>query len=242
MDLSEMIYKRKSCRSYTGVPVSDQIISQIEGFCGTVKPLYDGIRVKFDLVAREQVRCFLPWTTPQLIAVFSEKKQGWLENAGFMAQQLDLYMQGLGLGVCWLGMGKLGSTASAEIRETGMEFVILLAFGEPKGSPWREISGFKRKSLDEIADSYDERLEPARLAPSSVNSQPWYFVHNASGFDVYCNHRGFIPSKMLSSMNCIDIGIALAHMYISNPNTFSFHIRNDVSEVKGRRYIGSFDI
>ncbi|MBQ5814049.1 MAG: hypothetical protein IIW34_07870, partial [Clostridia bacterium] len=60
MDLSEMIYKRKSCRSYTGVPVSDQIISQIEGFCGTVKPLYDGIRVKFDLVAREQVRCFLP--------------------------------------------------------------------------------------------------------------------------------------------------------------------------------------
>jgi len=242
MDLSEMIYKRKSCRSYTGVPVSDKIISQIEGFCGTVKSLYDGIRVKFDLVAREQVRCFLPWTTPQLIAVFSEKKQGWLENAGFMAQQLDLYLQKLGLGVCWLGMGKLGSTASAEIRETGMEFVILLAFGEPKGSPWREVSGFKRKSLDEIADKHDIRLEAARLAPSSVNCQPWYFVHNANGFHVYCKGQGLIPTKMLSSMNRIDIGIALCHMYISNPDSFNYYISNSAPEVKGHRYIGSFDI
>ena len=49
----------------------------------------------------------------------------------------------------------------------------------------RDIDGFKRKALLEISDNCDERLRVAQLAPSAINSQPWYFKHSDDGFDVY---------------------------------------------------------
>ena len=41
------------------------------------------------------------------------------------------------------------------------------------------------KRLSKISDIEDERLIPAQLAPSAINSQPWYFKHTSDGFDVY---------------------------------------------------------
>lgn len=223
MSLSEMIYRRKSTRSFTGVSVDDATVHRISEFFAELKPLYPEIQVRGEIVDREQVRCFLPWTTPQLVAIFSEEKDGYLENVGFMFQQLDLYMQSLGLGVCWLGMGRLDSKGIVEERSTdNLKFVILLAFGHPKGEATRQsIAEFKRKKLIEIADKVDENLEPARLAPSSVNSQPWYFTHEGDTIHTYCI-RGGLFRKALGDMNLVDMGICLSHMYLSNPDTFRF--------------------
>ena len=52
-----------------------------------------------------------------------------MENIGFLFQQMDLYLQTLGLGVCWLGMGKLNPKTTQQVE--GMKFVIMLAFGHP---------------------------------------------------------------------------------------------------------------
>ena len=101
MTLKEMIYHRKSCRSFTGVPVDAATIETIKGF--PMKPLYPDIKVHWDIVPRNQVKCICPWTTPQLITIYSEEAGGYLENIGFLFQQMDLYLQTLGLGVCWLG-------------------------------------------------------------------------------------------------------------------------------------------
>lgn len=244
MELKEMIYRRKSTRSYTNEPVSEMTLQKIKAFSATVKPLYPDIKVCSEIVNKNEVKCFLPWTTPQLVAIFSEEKEGALENVGFIFQQLDLYMQSLGLGVCWLGMGKLSEQDAVDTKgDETLKFVILLAFGNPKGSAVRsEITEFKRKTLTEISDRWDDRLEPARLAPSSVNSQPWYFVHEENVIHVYCVLQGFLKNKMLSNMNRIDIGIALAHMYVANENTFRFFKADGVQKVKGYGYIGSFTL
>ena len=42
--------------------------------------------------------------------------------------------------------------------------------------------------------------------------------------------------------NPIDMGIALAHMYLANENTFKFNIKTDFEKIKGYTYIGSFEI
>lgn len=244
MQLPEMIYRRKSVRSYTGVPVDEKTLEELKDFTAALKPLYPGIKVQSEIVRREQVKCIFPWTTPQLIAIFGENKEGVLENVGFLYQQLDLYLQSRGLGVCWLGMGRLSSQSVFEVQMAeGMDFVIMLAFGHPKGSAQREsLSEFKRKALSEISDRPDERLEPARLAPSSVNSQPWYFTHEGDSIHAYCSRGGLLKAKPLSDMNRIDMGIALAHMYVANPDTFRFFRADSVSPVKGHEYIGSFSI
>lgn len=113
MTLKEMIYHRKSCRGLTGSPVDGAMIEKIMSV--DLKPLYPDIKVRWDVVSRNQVKCICPWTTPQLIAVYSEEADGYLENVGFLFQQMDLYLQTLGLGVCWLGMGKMNPKTAASV-------------------------------------------------------------------------------------------------------------------------------
>ena len=71
MTLNEMIYRRKSCRSFLGQPVDSETIEKILSF--EMKPLYPEIKVRMDIVSRNQVKCICPWTTPQLIAIYSEE-------------------------------------------------------------------------------------------------------------------------------------------------------------------------
>ena len=238
MQIKDMIYCRKSVRSYTGEAVGEETLQKIREFAASARPLFPEIQTRCEIVSRNQVKTIMPWATPQLIAVFSEKKDGYLENAGFVFQQLELYLNSIGLGACWMGLGKLSRNA-VEAPE-GFEFVILMAFGHPKGEARRELSEFRRLTLAEIADTADERLEPARLAPSSVNSQPWYFTHEGGRINVYCVRKGII--KMLTDMNRIDMGIALAHIYVCNPDTFAFERARNQKEIKGYACLGSFTL
>lgn len=239
MDLEEMIYRRKSVRSYTGEPVNCDMLHRIRAFADTMQPLYPHIHVQMEIVDKSQVKCILPWTTPQLIAIYSDPKDGYLENAGFLFQQMDLYLQSIGLGVCWLGMGKI----KLPDRTDGKEFVMLMGFGHPKGNALREnVSQFRRRALSAISDKVDEQLEPARLAPSSVNSQPWYFVHQDGMIHTYCTHHGVLKSKGTRPINRIDVGIALAHLYVANADTFRFFRVNFPRELTDYTYIGSFTL
>lgn len=231
MTLSEMIYRRRSCRSFAGRPVEPEMIEKILSF--DLKPLYPEIKVRMDIVSRDKVRCLCPWTTPQVIAIYSEEGEGYLENVGFLFQQLDLYLQTLSLGVCWLGMGRMNPKTAPEVQ--GMKFVIMLAFGHPKGELLRKtLKDFKRKPMEKITDRPDPKLEPARLAPSSVNSQPWYFVHEADVLHAFCTRKGVI-----GDMNRIDMGIALAHLYVANEDTFRFFRSETAPQLPGCGYVGS---
>ena len=226
MTMNEMIYKRKSCRSFTGKPLDAQMLEKVLSF--DLKPLYPQIKVRMDLVGRDKVKCICPWTTPQLIAIYSEETEGYLENIGFLFQQLELYLQTLGLGVCWLGMGRMNPKTTEKVE--GMKFVIMLSFGYPKGAQLRETTAeFRRKPMEQITDVADPRLEPARLAPSAVNSQPWYFTHEGDTLHVYCSKKG---SKL-------DVGIALAHLYVANEASFRFFKAENAQTVNGYGYLGS---
>lgn len=239
MEIGNMISRRKSTRSFTREKVDEKTLAQISAFMETMRPLIPGIRVKAKIVDRTDVKCLCPWTTPQVLAIYSEEKEGYLENTGFLFQQMDLYLHTLGLGVCWLGMAKPDSKGRLQTAD-GLSFVIMLAFGHPKGSLLRtDESQFHRRPLAAISDREDVRLEPARLAPSSVNSQPWYFVHDGDVIHAYCAIKGLMRTEEPSPMNRIDMGIALCHLYVSNADTFSFFKSADAPLQKGYTYIGS---
>ena len=226
MALNEMIFKRKSCRSFTNVPVDAATIETIKAF--PMKSLYPNIKVHWDIVPRNQVKCICPWTTPQLITIYSEEAEWHLENIGFLFQQMDLYLQTLGLGVCWLGMGRMNPKTTTAVE--GMKFVIMLAFGHPKEDQLRrDLKDFKRKSMEQITDRPDAKLEPARLAPSAVNSQPWFFTHEGDTIHVWCSKKG----------SRLDAGIALAHLYVSNEDTFRFFHADHIADLPGYTDIGS---
>ena len=239
-ELIDIIYQRKSVRKYTGEPVDGKTIDKILDFCKQAKPLDPEIKVEAQVVLKDQVRFYFPWKTPQLIAIFSENKPGYLENVGFIFQQVELYLHSLGLGACWMGLGKFRKDETPQVD--GMEFVIFIAFGHPAETLSRELSDFNRKSLTEITDLEDPRLECARLAPSSTNSQPWYFTHEGDAIHAFCCEAGLLRHALLGNMNRIDMGIAMAHLYLENKEAFRFFSSEPNEIPKGYRYTGSFTL
>lgn len=240
IELSKMIEKRKSFRKYKDAPVDENTLEQIRSFWENAKALYPEIGVKAEILKREQVRSLMKWLPPQVIAVYSEPHEWDLENVGFLFQQVDLYIQSLGLGSCWVGLGRPKGTAIHN-KENDKKFVILLTVGYPEEELRSDLSQFKRRTLSEIADAPDEKLEPARLAPSAVNSQPWYFVADGKIYHLYRTKPGLIKGRSLNDFNRMDVGIALAHLYVAHPDSFRFY-RGEHPEKDGMLYIGSFTL
>jgi len=237
MKPAEMIYRRKSVRSYTSEPMDAETLQKIGKLIAGLKPLYPEIPLRAEILPKNEVRSFMPWMPAQAIAIYTNESEGALENAGFVFQQLELALQCMGIGVCWLGLGK---PARHSARPDGLHCVMMMAFGRPKGEQLRETAAFRRKSLAEISDIADERLELARLAPSSVNSQPWRFTHEGETIHVHCAKQGIV--KVLTDMNRIDVGICLAHLYVCRPESFAFFRQEGVSSPRGCAYIGSLHI
>ena len=237
--MENAIYYRRSCRSYSSEPLTRAELAEIEDFSKTLVPLDSAIQTSMQIVPGDAVRFYFPWKAPQLIAFFSENKPGYLENAGFLLQQMDLWLQSRGLGVCWLGLGKPKNQVKTP---EGMEFVILLAFGTPKEVLSREKRKFNRKTMAEISDWEDKKLECVRVAPSSTNSQPWYFTHEGETIHAFRSEAGLLRHAMLGTMNRIDMGIALAHLYMENKESFRYFSAEPTQIPAGHCYTGSFTL
>ena len=232
-ELKNTIFKRKSSRNYNDKIITTDEINDLKDFIENAKHLDSSIKTDYDLLTKEEISTRMSWKSPMYIAIYSEKSPNYKVNAGFIYQQVDLYLQSKGFGSCWIGMGK------PKNPRKDLKFVILIGFGKSDQSIHRELNEFKRKSIEEITDYPSEELECARLAPSAINSQPWYFKKNDEGYEVYSIKHNFIKARILGKLNPIDMGIVLAHLYISNPNTFKFEFSENCSELKGYTSFGN---
>lgn len=230
MDLSSQIYVRKSCRKYLDEEIDFNVIDRI---IANVKPLDGRFKYRYEIFRKDEVNIKTRWSAPYYLALFCENKEINKVNLGFVFQQVCLHMQSIAIGNCWVGLGSL--------KNRNPDFVILIAFGKSDDLT-RDISEFKRRKLSEISDFEDERLIPAQLAPSAINAQPWYFKHTDEGFDVYMQKQNIIKRQFVKKWSPIDVGIALAHLYVENDSTFEFEVKTDFQKLKGHTYIGSVKI
>lgn len=240
MTLKETIYKRQSIRKYDKTPLDLQTLDELRTFIDNVEVLNPDIEWSYDIVGQDNVKMLQRFKSPHYLLIFSQTKQNYLQNIGFIFQQVDLYLQSRGIGSCWIGAG---SPKNYDNPNPDQEFVIMMIFGNPKGEIYRELSQFERKIICEISDERDSRLMPARYAPSAANTQTWYFTHNDDeSYNLYRNRRKIRLSKKMERWNQIDMGIALAHMYVANPETFEFTRNRPHEELKDKIFEGSFNI
>lgn len=234
MNLYDYIYKRKSTRKYDMTPIDADTLAEITEFADNLKQLYPNIKTDYEITS--DAKNLLPIKAPYYFMIFSEEKDDYLQNIGFMWQQMDLYLSSIGLGSCWLGMAK-----PATELNTVYPFVIALAFGKPVESVYREPSEFKRKKISEISSGSDYRIEPARLAPSATNSQNWFFDCTGENIDVYQKKVNFAKALMYDKMNKIDMGIALCHLYLATENKGNEFIfeKHGGKDKKGYTYTGT---
>ena len=241
MNLKETIFKRRSVRSYEDTPLNSETLDEIKEFIETVKPLNPNISWSYDIAGPKNIKTIMQWKAPHYLLIYSEEKENYYQNIGFIFQQVDLYLQSKGIGSCWIG---LASPKNYENKNKSQKYIIMISFGKSSKPLYRDdINRFKRNSLEQISAEIDERLIPAMLAPSATNSQPWYFTHNIDNtYNLYRIKHGLVKRKTLGKWNKVDVGIALSHLYIANKDTFKFYIEDNPKKLDGYYYEGSFKL
>ena len=231
--MNEIICKRKSIRKYDPAPLDSTTLEKVREQFKAVKPLFPDIRYSIEIV--NKTKGLFNVKAPHYLLFSSEEREGGYENIGFIGQQLDLFFSENGIGSCWLGASKPEENNQIQ---SALPYVIAMSFGKPAEPLHRNIAEFKRKSLTAISEGRDERLEAARLAPSAVNSQNWYFI--ADGWKIHCYRKKLNPilGMIYNRMNQIDMGIALCHIALESDD-FRFAKTENVHERKGYIYVGT---
>ena len=100
-NLYETIFKRKSVRQYDLTPLDGHTLGEVMAHTSGLKPMYDDIKIEMKFLSQKDVKGLFLAKAPHYLAVFSETKDGYLTNAGFMLQQMDLFFSVNGIGSCW---------------------------------------------------------------------------------------------------------------------------------------------
>ena len=227
--LYEMIFKRKSFHLFRNIGnehITDNELKDIEEQFNKFKPLIDDINVKIKIVKnsttckRGQEYCIL---------FYSEKKDNYLQNIGYLGEQLDLYLVSKNIGTLWFGIGKV-----EEKQLDGLDFVIMIAIAKVDSPDKfrKDMYKSKRKELKEFwnGDNYLDIANIVRFTPSACNTQPWIVDSSVNELKIYRyrkeGKRGIMPKDRVIYYNQIDIGIFLCFLELCLENNNIEYERN----------------
>lgn len=235
--ITEIIKARSSVRSYSNEVISEDLIEVIENYINNIDNPFN-INVRIRLIKKENYDGVVSLGTYGvikgakyfLIAV-CENKEFSLEALGYVFEKVILYCTALGLSTVWLGgtFNKSSFKKTINLKEdeilpivspigyasNNKSFLEKLMKNNRNRKEFSSIffdKDFNTPLTSNIDKVYKEALEMVRLAPSSMNSQPWRIIKEGENLHIYTNGK--------KNINKIDIGIALAHidMYMKEMN------------------------
>ena len=243
--LYPMIFKRKSFHLFRETDHISQVeLEQIAAQYKTFSSLVDDIQTAIRILPANNTTC--KRGQEYCILLYSERKDNYLQNIGYIGEQLDLYLASLGIGALWFGIGK-----TDEPIYNGLDFVIMIAIAKVSEDKFRkDMYKSKRKSLDEIwnGEHYCEIGNIVRFTPSACNTQPWKITAEERTLTVYRykkpGKRGIMPADKVAHYNRIDIGIFLCFLELClmqndikyERELFTDTAENDCEEVLTAKY------
>ena len=210
-ELYEMIYKRKSFHLFRNIgdeKLTENDLQEIRTNYEKIEPLYPDIKTDIRIVSSDEK--VLGRGAEYAIEIYSEKKDNYLMNVGYICEMLDLYLVSKNIGTLWFGIGK-----SEENEYNDLSFVIMILIAKVDSSEKfrKDMFKSKREPLEEIwvGEQIHGVSDVARFAPSACNSQPWYVKREENILKIYRYRKsgkvGIMPSDKVSVMNRIDMGI-----------------------------------
>ena len=210
-----MIFKRKSFHIFKEIlSISNEEVQEIYDVYRTLLPLVSDIQTEIRIVKSEETSC--KRGAEYCILLYSEKKEQYLQNIGYLGEQLDLYLASKNIGALWFGIGKV-----EEPSYHGLDFMIMIAIAKmPENTFRKNMFKSKRKPLEEIwvGNQYLQIANIVRFSPSACNTQPWIVEEHEKQLWVYRykkpGKRGIMPIDKVAHYNRIDMGIFLCFMDI----------------------------
>jgi len=238
MDIYSPIFSRASTRKFDPAPLSAEVLSELEQYLASVKPLLADSKLSHKIVSAGEAKGMALPKAPHFLLASGPQQPLRYVAAGFTSQHAELWLYANGYATRWL--------SSVKPKQADPDYIAGFAFGKPSEPAVRGLTDFKRKQLSEIADGVDSRLEAVRLAPSGMNGQPWYFIVDAGKIHAYYKPSlGGLIGKMYN-LTGIDMGIALCHLAVAcehEGKPFHFSVQNaGVPQApKGYEYVGTVE-
>lgn len=212
----DMIFKRKSFHLFRNVgdeKLTEEDLQDIRNIYKEIDPLYSDIKTDIRIVSSDKK--LLGRGAEYAIEIYSEKKDNYLMNVGFIGQMLDLYLVSKNIGTLWFGIGK-----PEEKEYNGLSFVIMILIRKVDSAEKfrKDMFKSKRKSIEEIwsGKQISGVSDIVRFAPSACNSQPWRIIRKGDSLELYRYRKpgkvGIMPTNMVSTLNRIDIGIFISFL------------------------------
>lgn len=146
---------------------------------------------------------------------FSEKDHPFAAvNAGYVMEQLVLYLVSKGFATCYLGDAK----SKPDLDQ--YQPMIVVAFGKAAATAVKKPAS--RKKLTELVNqppvaqqNVRKIIEAARIAPSAFNLQPWRFMPQDGKIHIFMKKESLMQTKRMKELTLLDMGIAMCHMALA---------------------------
>lgn len=240
MNLYNTIEKRTSIRKYQNKGFDSIVFSKVKALISNINPLYKEIGVRLALVHEDVKSAGMGFLNghvkiqaPYCLAAVSEKRDGYMENIGFIQEQTVLELTAMGIGTCWLGTFN-NQALRQHLKVNDNEVitnVISLGYPEEKSfrnGGFRKLVGSKRRKDTEIAfykrwgenssaflDSNPllrKILQASILAPSGGNKQPVILIFTDDSVHFFIKNKK--DNVVTNPWAAIDAGIFLSHFYL----------------------------
>ena len=221
MNMYEAIFVRKSVKKFVMEELEQTLLDQIVQFANDLPLVMDHAEVEFSIVnhmENEKMNSkLLAVKAPYYFIVACDNEPDQLLNAGFLMEQITLYIASRGLGT---GLVTHVHIKAEKVPGLKKEPVLALAFGRTKEIMYRDSRKLHRLPEKEIAVyktdvNTDVKLmvKAARLAPSYLNSQPWRLVVYDNRIHVF-SKKNMLVSDLINEKKLLDVGVMIANMLL----------------------------
>lgn len=232
MNYKQLILDGKSVREFKEEAIESKYFNEIESYIKKSKKLLPEVDIELKIFANEETYEKLKniagynghmIKAPSYAIILSDVKRGYIENSGYIGERLILKARDLEIDSCWVTFNdsdiikeKLGISSNKEITA-----IIALGYGIDKN--FKNKSGSERLGVEKLVymdkwgintsiDELEERglldaFGYARMAPSTLNRQPWRFIIDGGNIILAVKKDDFTSNYERG----IDAGIAMLY-------------------------------
>lgn len=232
MNYKQLILDGKSVREFKEEAIESKYFNEIESYIKKSKKLLPEVDIELKIFANEETYEKLKniagynghmIKAPSYAIILSDVKRGYIENSGYIGERLILKARDLEIDSCWVTFNdsdiikeKLGISSNKEITA-----IIALGYGIDK--KFKNKSGSERLGVEKLVymdkwgintsiDELEERglldaFGYARMAPSTLNRQPWRFIIDGGNIILAVKKDDFTSNYERG----IDAGIAMLY-------------------------------
>ena len=150
---------------------------------------------------------------PHYLVLRAERKQFSLQMSAYIGEMAVLFLTSRGIATRWLGNLSIGE----DFPDT-LPFVAAIAFGR-SNEEFRDGSFLYRLPAGKTCFGqyarYRDIMDAGRFAPSFMNKQPCAFVADDKGSIHIFRKKVFMNNPIISYVQCLDAGAALAHLEVA---------------------------